>query len=110
MTYVLGRYPQPNDPTGGDGINSEGFRFTAPAHNTENLYTTRIDYKISDKQNIFFRANVARQGEDDFFNTSIVEFPGDPVVPVQKDKFNSYTGVVGWTWTISSRIKCWSFR
>jgi hypothetical protein len=104
MTYILGRYPLPNDPTGGDGINSEGFRFTAPAHDTENLYTTRIDYKISDKQDLFFRANVARQGEDDFFNTSLEEFPGDPVVPVQKDKFESYTGVLGWTWTISPRL------
>lgn len=104
MTYLLGRYPKPNDPTGGDGINSEGLRFVAPAHNSENLYTTRIDYNLSDKQKIFFRANVARQGEDDFFNTSIVQFPGDPVVPVQKDKFNSYTGVLGWTWTISQRL------
>jgi hypothetical protein len=104
MNYILGRYPMPNDPTGGDGINSEGFRFTAPAHDSVNLYTSRIDYKISDKQDLFFRANVARQGEDDFFNTSLVEFPGDPVVPVQKDKFNSYTGVLGWTWTISPRL------
>ncbi|HEY2548717.1 MAG TPA: hypothetical protein VGI46_21760, partial [Candidatus Acidoferrum sp.] len=104
MTYILGRYPLPNYPTGGDGINTEGFRFTAPAHNSENLYTTRIDYGISEKHNLFFRANVARQGEDDFFNTAIVQFPGDPVVPVQKDKFNSYTGVLGWTWTISPRM------
>jgi hypothetical protein len=101
LSFINGRYPLPNDPTGGDGINSEGFRFTAPAHNSVNLYTTRIDYNFSDKHKIFFRANVARQGEDDFFNTAIVEFPGDPVVPVQRDKFNSYTGVLGWTWTIS---------
>jgi hypothetical protein len=104
LTFLAGRYPMPNDPTGGDGVNSEGFRFTAPAHNSENLYTTRIDFKISDKHNLFLRANVARQAEDDFFNTSIEQFPGDPVVPVQKDKFNSYTGVVGWTWTISSQL------
>lgn len=104
MTYILGRYPKPNDPTGGDGINSEGFRFTAPAHDSLNLYTARIDYKISDKHDLFFRANVARQGEDDFFNTFVEEFPGDPVVPVQKDIFNSYTGIVGWTWTISPRL------
>lgn len=101
LAYIQGRYPKPNDPSGGDGINTEGLRFVAPAHNSENLYTTRIDYNLSDKQKIFFRANVARQGEDDFFNAAIEQFPGDPVVPVQKDKFNSYTGVLGWTWTIS---------
>jgi hypothetical protein len=104
LTYMAGRYPLPNDPTGGDGINSEGFRFTAPAHNNIDLYTTRIDYSISAKQNLFFRGNVARQKEGDFFNTSIVQFPGDPVVPVQNDVFNSYTGVVGWTWTISPKM------
>jgi hypothetical protein len=104
MTYMQGRYPLPNDPTGGDGINSEGFRFTAPAHDSVNLYTTRIDYNISEKHNLFFRANVARQGQDDFSNASIEQFPGDPVVPVLKDKFNSYTGVLGWTWTISPRM------
>lgn len=104
MSFLLSRYPKPNDPTGGDGINSEGFRFTAPAHESINLYTTRIDYNLSDKHKIFFRANVAREAVDDFFNTSIVQFPGDPVVPVQKDKFNSYTGVLGWTWTISPRL------
>jgi hypothetical protein len=104
LTYIAGRYPLPNDPTGGDGINSEGFRFTAPAHNNIDLYTTRIDYSISAKQNLFFRANVARQKEGDFFNTSIEQFPGDPVVPVQNDVFNSYTGVVGWTWTISPKM------
>src|SRR5580704_7405070 len=25
-------YPEPNDPAGGDGVNSEGYRFTAPSH------------------------------------------------------------------------------
>lgn len=104
MTYLLSRYPSPNDPTGGDGINSEGLHFVAPVHNRVNLYTTRLDYNLSDKHKIFFRANVARQGEDDYFNSAIEQFPGDPVVPVQKDKFNSYTGVLGWTWSISPRM------
>jgi hypothetical protein len=104
MSFIGSRYPMPNDPTGGDGINSEGFRFTAPAHDNVDLYTTRVDYNISASQNIFFRANVAREKEGDYFNTSIEQFPGDPVVPVQNDLFNSYTGVVGWTWTISPRM------
>jgi hypothetical protein len=102
MTYMNSRYPLPNDPTGGDGINSEGFHFVAPAHNTVNLYTTRLDYNLSDHHKIFFRANVARQAEGDFFNTALEQFPGDPVEPVQNDKFDSYTGVLGWTWTISA--------
>src|SRR5579871_1205548 len=94
-------YPAPNDPTGGDGLNSEGFRFTAPAHESDNLYTGRVDYSLSDNNKFFFRGSVAREGVDDSFNTSIVQFPGD-TAPNSRDTFNSYAFSVGWTWTISA--------
>jgi hypothetical protein len=96
-------YPAPNDPSGGDGINSEGFRFTAPAHTTENLYTTRVDYTLNSKNKLFLRGSVAREGVDDDFNTDIVQFPGDPA-PDMRDRFNEYAFSVGWTWTQSSTL------
>src|SRR5271157_5727410 len=96
-------YPAPNDPSGGDGINSEGFRFTAPAHTTENLYTTRIDYTLNTKNKIFLRGSVAREGVDDYFNTDIVQFPGDSA-PNSRDRFNEYAFSVGWTLTKSSTL------
>lgn len=96
-------YPAPNDPTGGDGLNSQGFRFNAPAHETENLYTTRIDYNFSENHRLFFRGSVDRHGEDDDFNTSIVQFPGD-TAPNSRDAFNSYAVALGWTWTPSGNI------
>jgi|HubBroStandDraft_6_1064221.scaffolds.fasta_scaffold00538_8 hypothetical protein len=97
------RYPEPNDPAGGDGINSEGFRFTAPAHESENLYTGRVDWNFSDKNKFFFRGSVDRHGEDDDFNTDIVQFPGDPA-PNSRDLFNSYAFSVGWTWSKSATL------
>ena len=96
-------YPPPNDPTGGDGLNSEGFRFNAPVHETENLYTTRVDYSLSDKHRFFLRGSVDRHGEDDDFNTSIQQFPGD-TAPNSRDTFNSYAFAVGWTWNPTSTI------
>jgi hypothetical protein len=96
-------YPAPNDPTGGDGLNSEGFRFTAPAHESDNVYTARIDYNFSDKHRFFFSGNVAREGVDDSFNTSIVQFPGDKA-PNSRDTFNGYRFTVGWTWTPSANV------
>ena len=96
-------YPPPNDPTGGDGLNSEGFRFNAPVHETENLYTTRVDYNLSDKHRFFLRGSVDRHGEDDDFNTSIQQFPGDPA-PNSRDTFNSYAFAIGWTWNPTSNI------
>lgn len=94
-------YPAPNDPTGGDGLNSQGFRFTAPAHETDNLYTGRVDYSVTENHKLFFRGSVAREGVDDDFNTSIVQFPGDQA-PNSRDTFNGYSFSAGWTWTVSS--------
>ena len=94
-------YPAPNDSTGGDGLNTQGFRFNAPAHETDDLYTARIDYSLSDKHKFFLRGSVAREGQDDDFNTSIVQFPGDPA-PNSRDSFNSYAFSVGWTWIPSA--------
>ena len=96
-------YPPPNDPSGGDGINSEGFRFTAPAHQTQDLYTTRVDYTFNSKHKLFFRGSVAREGVDDNFNVDIVQFPGDPA-PTNRDRFGEYALSVGWTWTKSSAL------
>jgi len=98
------RYPATgNDTSIGDGINTTGFVFTAPAHESDNVYTTRLDYSLSEKHKLFLRGTVAREGVDDFFNTSIEQFPGDPH-PASRDQFNSYTFALGWTWTASSRI------
>jgi Carboxypeptidase regulatory-like domain len=103
LSVIDARYPAPNDPSGGDGVNSEGFRFTAPAHESYNVYTTRIDYTLNQKNKIFVRGSVARAGVDDDFNTDIVQFPGDPS-PNSRDTFNEYAFSVGWDWAKSSRF------
>jgi hypothetical protein len=91
------------DPAGGDGVNSEGYRFTAPVHETENLFTGRLDWNVSDKHKIFVRGSVDRHGEDDFFNTDIVQFPGDKT-PNSRDVFNGYAFSIGWTWSKSATL------
>jgi hypothetical protein len=103
LSVIDTRYPEPNDPSGGDGVNSEGYRFTAPSHETENLYTGRVDWNLSDKHKFFFRGSVDRLGIDDDFNTDIVQFPGD-TAPNSRDAFNSYAFSVGWTWSKSANF------
>jgi len=39
-------YPLPNDFTVGDGLNVQGFRFTAPQKSRYNTYTGRFDYAL----------------------------------------------------------------
>jgi hypothetical protein len=50
-------YPQPNDFTVGDGLNIQGFRFTAPQKSRYNLYTARFDFALdsSGRHNLFWR-------------------------------------------------------
>ena len=102
-SLLASRYPAPNDPTGGDGINTEGFRFNAPAHESDNVYTGRVDYTLSNKHKIFLSAKIAREGVDDFFNTTIEQFPGDPH-PTNRDEFNGYSLGLGWTWSVTSNL------
>ena len=105
LSFINGRYPNIiNDPSGfGDGINTGGYLFTVPARETDNVYTGRIDYNLTSTHKLFVRGSVARQGVDDNFNTSIVQFPGD-TAPNSRDKFNSYAFSVGETWTATTNL------
>jgi len=107
LNFITGRYPSTiNDPSGfGDGINTEGFIFTVPAHEIDNVYTGRIDYNLTTTHKLFLRGSVARETIDDNFNvgTAIVQFPGDPA-PDSRDMFNGYAFSVGETWTATTNI------
>jgi len=105
LSFINGRYPSTiNDPSGfGDGINTAGYIFTVPARQSQNVYTGRIDYNLTSIHKLFVRGSVERQGVDDNFNTSIVQFAGDPA-PNSRDTFNSYAFSVGWTWTATTNI------
>jgi hypothetical protein len=102
LSFINSRYPLPNDLTAGDGINTAGFRFNAPASRVENTTTTRIDWNINDKQKLFGRLTIGRSQNTDTVNTVAQMFPSDPESPliIQRD----YTWVVGHTWTLTPNI------
>lgn len=94
------RYPQANDLTAGDGINTGGFRFNSPVQLNENDYVARVDYSLNDSMKIWARASVVSQTQGDNVNfLAPIEFPGDPVTHLITDA--SYAYVVGHTWVIS---------
>jgi len=101
VTFVSGRYPEANDLTGGDGINTGLLRFNAPVHLGNNTYWTRIDYNLSDKQRLFGRFNIVRSSQTDDINFSAVQFPGDSA-PAHEITDRDYAFVIGHTWTVSS--------
>jgi Carboxypeptidase regulatory-like domain len=101
LTFINGRYPHANDLTSGDGVNTGGFRWNAPAHLGSNDYVSRIDYNLSSKMKLFGRVSIFRELLGDDVNFAGAElFPGDPVSNEIID--HSWAFVIGHTWTISN--------
>jgi hypothetical protein len=92
------RYPNPNDYSQGDGLNTAGFRFNAPDDLSENEYTSRVDYNLSNSNKLFARLNFRHESGVLTPNA----FPGDPLTSpfLVKD--------IGWaladTWIINPNV------
>ncbi|MDQ4122386.1 MAG: TonB-dependent receptor [Acidobacteriota bacterium] len=98
LSFINSRYPQANDLTGGNGINTGLFRFNAPFYVKNNTYTTRIDGNISDTQRAFGRLTLTRNDQ----TNALRLFPDDEDAEKLIDK--SYQLVGGHTWVISPSI------
>ena len=70
---VFSQYPMPNDPTQGDGLNTQGYRFPYNVHRTYNTYIARLDWNVTGKQSVFFRGNLQNDDEP-----TTPAFPGQP--------------------------------
>jgi hypothetical protein len=90
------RYPAVNDVTAGDGINTGGFRFNAPANDNQNIFVGRVDYNLTDKMRVWGRGTVSRENAVN----AVQQFPGDPDTTDFVDR--SYGYVVGMDWQISA--------
>ena len=55
LAFIAGRYPLGNEPGEGDGVNTEGFRFTTPEPTFETNYVARADYNLTPNNKIFVR-------------------------------------------------------
>jgi hypothetical protein len=101
LNFITSRYPQANDLTAGDGVNTGGFRFNAPVGRTENDYVGRVDYNLNSKMKFFGRFSILRDISGDDVNFSApFQFPGDPITHQISDR--SWAWVIGNTWTISN--------
>jgi len=98
LSLFKSRYPNPNDYTQGDGLNTAGFRFNAPNPLTENDYLSREDFSINGKNKLFARFNFRN------VNSTLVPiaFPGDPTT--SPDILRDRAWVVGETWTPDSNL------
>lgn len=94
---VFNAYPLPNGSLAGDGLNTGSYTWAAP--NPTNLWTNiaKIDYAISDKHHLFFRANL----QDDSV-LSPPQFPGTP--PSNTNRDNTKGIAAGEIWTINQNL------
>src|SRR5437773_2767789 len=90
------QYPEPNDTTVGDGLNTAGFRFNASTPLRFNTYIAKFDYALDreSKHQIFWRGNL----QNDNYQNGIPQFPGQPASSVflqnSKGYAIGYTGVI----------------
>jgi hypothetical protein len=96
LSFFNTRYPAPNDPTQGDGVNTEGLLFTYPTPDFNTTYVTRIDYNMTPKNKVYGRFTINR--ENSVYTGP--EFPGDPNAVLYVDR--SYGYVVSDIWTIGN--------
>ena len=93
---TLSAYPNPNT-SGGDGLNTGGFTWSAPDPARLNTYIAKVDYQLSNGQRLFVRGNL----QGDRISQAPV-FRGDPA---SASLVSTSKGVaVGHTWTISSTL------
>jgi hypothetical protein len=90
---ILKKYPEPNDFTQGDTLNTAGFRFNAPTPLRFSTYIAKIDYQIDSngKHEIFWRGNL----QNDHFDNGLPQFPGQPSSSVLLDNSKGYA--IGYT-------------
>jgi len=103
LQVIASRYPHANDLSRGDGVNTGGFIFNAPARRDDNIYTTRLDYNLSQKHKFFLRASYDRINDDDDINHALEAFPGDPL-PDDSIIEHDYGIALGYTWTITPNM------
>jgi hypothetical protein len=97
---VLQTYPLPNAFQVGDGLNYQGYTFSAPAPGKLDTYIVKLDYNITQNGNhrVFLRGNLQNDHLSGTGDTDGAQFPGDP--PNHADLNNSkgiaggYTAVV----------------
>lgn len=85
-----------NDSTVGDGLNTGGFRFNATTPTELNVYHTRFDFNLTDRQTLF-----ARGAYQNDLLTQVRQFP-DTIAPAFWNHPKAIA--VGHTWTISNNL------
>jgi hypothetical protein len=84
MLTMFQNYPVANDPLSGDGLNTQGYRFSSTEKRSYNTYIARLDWNVSRSHTLFWRGNLMGDRE-----------PGSPQFPGQPASSSSLTNSKG---------------
>ena len=84
LLQVLNSYPQGNDPTQGDGLNSIGYRFPFTIHRKYDTYIARLDWNAS-SSTIFSGAAICRTTANPRRRRFRDSLPRAPFSPTARD-------------------------
>jgi hypothetical protein len=98
----LALLPNPNNVSIGDGLNTAGFRFNAPANNQGDQYTLKTDYQATTNIRAYFRYSWFKTFTPaDSLNNAESTYPGQPN-GTQGGIRSGYS--TGFTWTVRPTI------
>ncbi len=98
----LALLPNPNNTSVGDGLNTAGFRFNAPANNQGDQYTFKTDYQATTNIRAYFRYSWFKTVTPaDSLNNAEATFPGQPN-GTQGGIRSGYS--TGFNWTITPTL------
>jgi Carboxypeptidase regulatory-like domain len=86
------RYPQSNNASVGDGLNTGGYLFNAPFPYKEDDFVQRVDFSLNDRMKFFGRGTFTRVNGTE----SAIQFPGDPTTGPFFDRSYAYVGSFIW--------------
>lgn len=103
LSGAASRYPA-NEP-GGDGLNTGSFRFNAPTPVALNAHQLRLDFNLTETQQIFVRGSYQHDNQP----VSFINPQQFPDTPARTQWYHPYGYVAGHTWSLGSN-KTNSFR
>ena len=104
IAQALRMLPAPNsfgntsDGRASDGLNTGIYRFNSPADSNGDTYLVRLDHKLTDRMNLFFRTNALYEDSVDVINGGDPPFPGQQA-GLLKATPSGFSG--GGDWTLS---------
>jgi hypothetical protein len=101
VAAILKLTPDPNNFDTGDGLNTGGYRFNAPANSSSNSFTFRVDHNLTSRIRVFDRFTWYHYDAIDYVNGYTEPFPGtQPGYQPSRTPADA----AGLDWTISPSI------